>query len=197
MGLRSFRRQLRERLLVGGLVAGGLVAGSLGGCTTSARPAARPTTSSTTTAPAPPTTAAPDDLIAYGATTSSWAANHTPDPAGTGYWPRLPDDLDAYTDVSVVAGKVESYEEHLYPAVDLATAIGIAKNELPVDAQLATQQVRTTCALVVFTSATVVSVTGADVAARLTSAAGAFDPGGVTQISFSPVQWPASSPPAC
>lgn len=165
-------------------------------CTTSGPPAARRATTSTT-APVAPTSSTPDDLTAYGATSSSWAANHTPDPAGSGYWPRLPDDLDAYTDVSIVAGKVEGYDEHLYPAVDLATAVGIAKNELPVDAVIATQQGHTVCALVVFTSATVMSVTGSEVLARITSSGNAFDPGAVTQLSFAPVQWPAPPTLGC
>lgn len=191
MGLRPDRRRLRAALLLGSAVLAAAAA-----CTTSGRPAARSATTATTTTPPAPASTTPDDLTAYGATASSWAANHTPDPAGSGYWPRLPDDLDAYTDVSIVGGKVEAYDENLYPAVDLATAVGIAKNELPVDTQIATQQTRPTCALVVFTSATVMSVSGSDVLARLTSS-GTFDSGAVTQISFSPLPWPSASTLSC
>lgn len=146
-------------------------------------------------------------LTAFGATTAAWAANHTPDPRGTGgYWPRLADGEDTYTDLLVVGGRVVGYEENLDPALPLEEALAVAGDEMPVDASvvkvegLARSPLRGTgtgCEMALFDSPTLEAVLHARALVEFFSSTDIFDAGAVSRITYKALPAHASLPVAC
>jgi len=136
-------------------------------------------------------------LTAYGASQASWNANHTPDPAGTGYWPRLPSNVDAYASLTMSGGEVVGYVVNLYPAESLSQAMDSFKEELPPDEQVVGSNSNGGCAQYVLSSAAVRALTGSDVLAVLRSAGAAFNTQAVVSIHYGQISGLPKVFPAC
>ena len=159
--------------------------------------AASSTTTPSTTLPASTAPSGVAFLTAWGATLAQWNANHTEDPAHTGYWPRLPDNIDTYTAMQLRAGRVVGYLLSLYPPVPVAAALSRLANDLPLDARVVSSQTRARCDQVVESGPTMTAATGSEVVADLESAGPAFRAGAVIRIAVAPLPAGAAPPAAC
>lgn len=180
-------------------------AAALSNCGSGGSPAGRAgrSTSSTTAGPgptaAPSTTAAVDlsFLTAWGATLAQWNGNHTVDPVvPSQYWPRLPDNLDTYTDLKIAGGRVVGYVLNLYPAVPLADARTRLANELPLDSKVLSERTLPGCLQGVEGGPTVTAATGGSVLVDFESATG-YDPGSISRIELAPLAAGATPPATC
>lgn len=156
-----------------------------------------------TTRVAPITTVpAPVDLLSgFGATEAEWAAGHTVDPNGTGYWPRLANGLDTYTSVRFIRGRALRYTENLYPPLPAASALHVIGDELPPDAHVVhdapSPPAHPSCAQVVEASPTLQATAGMEVLAELRSSGGRYDSAAVASITYQALTGSSQALPAC
>jgi hypothetical protein len=143
-------------------------------------------------------------LVEWGATTQQWNLNHHQDPLvqnGQGYWPRLSNGLDTYSDLRFVKGRVTYYTLELYPAVVLSEAENRLLDELPPDAQVVWRHPLplhgATCEAILARSGVLASKLGDAVLAVARSAQSDFDPTAITSIALSPVGARAGPPKRC
>lgn len=197
---------------VAGLIATLLSVPQLAACG-SAGPAASGGTSTTSgrapTISAPSSTAQPTTTVAaglafvtaWGATQAQWNSNHTADPgAPGGYWPRLPDNLDTYTNLRVVGGRVVGYVLNLAPSVSLADAQSRLANDLPLDSAVTGQKTlpasgSPTCDQVIETGSTIRAVDGNAVVVDFESSGSGYSASAVSRVVVAPLG-PGAVPPA-
>lgn len=160
----------------------------------------------TTTPPARSTTSTTGStslgyLTGYGATQAVWYQSHTPDPDGSGFFPRLGNGDDTYTGVQFTNGRALYYTEHLYPAVPVDVALSSVGDELPFDATVVhnapSPATNPVCEQVVESSPTLQSAAGVEALAELRSDTTALDTDAVSEITFQPFSGPLSSLPSC
>lgn len=139
----------------------------------------------------------------WGASVAQWEANHHPDPiTGPGnWWPRYPNGLDEYTNVSLSGPRVVSYTLNLYPAMALPQALARVRDELPPASTVLRSQpvpaAAPSCLVALIANPVLASRLGTEVEAVLHSAGPSWDPADVVSISLAPYPLSGGPPLVC
>jgi len=146
----------------------------------------------------------PPPLVDWGATLREWNLNHHPDPLAVshdGYWPRLANGEDTYSDVRVVRGHVLYYTLELYPAETLGVAVKRMLDELPPDTEVAgirlLPRLHPNCAVILARSSLLRARLGLEVLGVARSPTADFSGGQVSEVALSPLRAGEGLPKRC